>query len=203
MGLKIQQLIEKVIIDCPPWAVFLNPIETAPYSVPCRLCVTVSPERSVANEQVNIGIFHLLCLYESCCCSDLLTRNFCGNCFSIIVHIKADNVSELLCNSHFKLQANLVASGRFLRRINVSVCDLSLHKQYKVLVHLHTNEVIVSIIFIFCEQRKCFSRATSHAALFQNRIPLSQLRRSTYREKRSLHDCRTGFAAAYLVHTEL
>lgn len=84
-------------------------------------------------------------------------------------------MSELLCNSHFKLQANLVASSRFLRRINVSVCDLSLHKQYKVLVHLHTNEVIVSIIFIFCEQRKCFSRATSHAALFQNRIPLSQL----------------------------
>ena len=58
-------------------------------------------------------------------------------------------MSELLWNSHFKLQANLVASSRFLRRINVSVCDLSLHKQYKVLVHLHTNEVIVSIIFIF------------------------------------------------------
>ena len=37
----------------------------------------------------------------------------------------------------------------FLRRINVSFCDLSRHKQYKVLVTLHTNEVIVSIIFYF------------------------------------------------------
>ena len=82
--------------------------------------------------------------------------------------------AHFLCSSHFKVQASKGASSSFLMRINVSLCDLSRHKQYTVRVTLHTNEVIVSIIFIFREWRKCFSRATSHAALFRNRIPLWQ-----------------------------
>ena len=81
MGLKIQQLIEKAIIDCVPLGQFSQPIDTTLYSVPRRLCLTGSPERSVANEQVSIGIFPLLCLCEGCCRSDLLTRNLFENCF--------------------------------------------------------------------------------------------------------------------------